>query len=298
MLVCLAAGDARAHAGHVHWGEFATTWTWDPWVVAPLAASAMLYALGAARLWRRAGTGRGVRLWQAACFAAGWFLLVGALVTPLHWLGGRLFTAHMIEHEVLMVLSAPLLVLARPIGAILWALPAAWRHSLGAVARIKAVALVWQRLTDPLIATVLHGVALWAWHIPALYDAALASDRLHWLQHVSFFATALLFWWALLRGKARTRGYGAAVIYLFATSLHSSFLGILLALARQPLYPLQTRTAPEWGLTPLEDQQLAGLIMWVPAGLIYAAAALAFAGVWIARSGSDARQGHGHAVAR
>jgi len=99
---------------------------------------------------------------------------------------------------------------------------------------------LWQRLTDPLIATVLHGVALWAWHIPALFDAALASHRLHWLQHVSFFASALLFWWSLLRGRARTRGYGAAVMYLFATSLHSGFLGILLALARQPLYPLQT----------------------------------------------------------
>ena len=298
VLALAASGEAWAHAGHVHWLELGTTWTWDGWVVLPLAASLALYSIGVTRLWRRAGRGRGVRAWQVACFASAWLLLVVALVAPLHWLGGRLFTAHMIEHEILMTMAAPLLVVARPIGAILWAVPASWRRRSGGLAQTPALATLWNWLTDPLIATVLHGVALWAWHVPALYDAALASERLHWLQHLSFFATALFFWWSLLRGRARERGYGAAVLYLFATSLHSGFLGILLALARQPLYPAQTRNALEWGLTPLEDQQLAGLIMWVPAGLIYAAAALALAGVWIARSGADAKRGEAHALAR
>ncbi|HEY7385875.1 MAG TPA: cytochrome c oxidase assembly protein [Beijerinckiaceae bacterium] len=296
IIVCLAAREALAHTGEVHWFEFASTWTWDAWIVVPLAASVALYAVGITRLWRRAGIGRGVRLWQAACFAAAWLLLVAALVAPLHWLGERLFTAHMVEHEILMVLAAPLLVVARPIGAILWALPTTWRRASGAAAQRRPLAAVWRWLTDPLVATILHGVALWMWHIPVLYEAALASGRLHWLQHVSFFATALLFWWSLLRGRARERGYGAAVIYLFATSLHSGFLGILLALARQPLYPAQTGAAFQWGLTPLEDQQLAGLIMWVPAGLVYAAAALALAGLWIARSGTAARRGGAHAL--
>jgi putative membrane protein len=294
----LVSGSALAHIGHVHWWEVGTTWTWDPWVVLPLVLSAVLYTVGVARLWRRAGVGRGVRSWQVVCFALGWLLLAAALVAPLHWLGERLFSAHMIEHEILMALAAPLLVVARPIGAILWAMPANWRRASGSLAQVQAIAALWQRLTDPLIATIVHAVALWAWHIPALYQAALTSGRLHWLQHLSFFVTALFFWWSLLRGRARERGYGAAVLYLFATSLHSGFLGILLALARQPLYPLQTRTAAEWGMTPLEDQQLAGLIMWVPAGLIYAAAALALAGVWIARSGAAAKRGDAHALAR
>ena len=296
VLACFAAHEASAHAGEVHWLELGATWTLDAWIVVPLATSIVLYGIGLLRLWRRAGLGRGVRLWQAACFAAAWLLLVAALVAPLHWLGERLFTAHMIEHEILMAVAAPLLVVARPIGAILWALPATWRRASGAAAQLGGVAAAWRWLSDPLIATIVHGVALWMWHIPALYEAALASGRLHWLQHLSFFATALLFWWSLLRGRARERGYGAAVIYLFATSLHTGFLGILLALARQPLYPVQTRTALEWGLTPLEDQQLAGLIMWVPAGLVYAAAALALAGLWIARSGAAARRGGAHAV--
>ena len=81
-------------------------------------------------------------------------------------------------------------------------------------------------------------------------------------------ALALLFWWALLQGRACRRGYGAAVFYLFATALHTGFLGILLTFAWGRIYPLQTSAAPQWGLSPLEDQHLAGLIMWVPAGMI------------------------------
>jgi cytochrome c oxidase assembly factor CtaG len=293
----LVSGEAIAHPGHVHWEDVRATWTWDPWIVVPLAASLALYTTGTVRLWRRAGFGRGVQPRQAGSFALAWLLLFGALVAPLHWLGERLFAAHMIEHEVLMAIAAPLLVMARPIGAILWALPAEWRKAFGRLGQVPAIAFLWSWLTDPLVATVLHGIALWAWHVPTLYEAALTSGRLHWLQHMSFFITALFFWWALLRGRGRERAYGAAVFYLFITSLHSGFLGILLAIARQPLYPTQTRTALEWGLTPLEDQQLAGLIMWVPAGLVYAVAALALAGIWIARSGIGSRGGP-HALAR
>jgi putative membrane protein len=108
----------------------------------------------------------------------------------------------------------------------------------------------------------------------------------HWLQHVSFLVTALLFWWALLRGRERERGYGVAVLCLFLTALHNGFLGVLLALSRLPLYPLQSELASAWGLTVLEDQQLAGLIMWVPFGAVYAVAAVILAGVWIARIGT------------
>jgi len=104
----------------------------------------------------------------------------------------------------------------------------------------------------------------------------------HWLQHVCFLTTALIFWSALLREKARERGYGAAVLYMFVTTLHTALLGIVLTLARRPIYPLQTQTSLSRGLSSLEDQQLAGFIMWMPAGLIYAIAALALAAAWIA----------------
>ena len=214
-------------------------------------------------------------------------VLLGALVSPLHALGETLFSAHMVEHELLMAVAAPLLVMARPGNAMLWAFPAAWRLAMGGLVRSRSCKSVWQWLTSPVAATVLHGVAIWAWHVPALFDAALESETLHWLQHLSFFVTALLFWWALVHARGRERGYGAAVFYLFATALHSGFLGVLLTFAPMPLYSGQS-AASGWGLTRLEDQQLAGLIMWIPGGTIYALAALVFAGMWISASGSRA----------
>ncbi|WP_246529472.1 cytochrome c oxidase assembly protein [Microvirga zambiensis] len=284
LFMLLVANKAQAHSGHVHWLAGGTTWTWDPQVTLPLALSGGLYLVGTGRLWHRAGIGRGVRVWQAACFALGWLLLVFALVAPLHWLGERLFFAHMIEHEILMAVAAPLLVIGSPV-AMLWALPAGWRRSIGGVGQTKVVTCAWPWLTNPLVATLLHGAAVWLWHAPALYEAALANFWIHWVQHLSFFVTALLFWRALLQGPEGERGYGVAVFYLFITSLHTGFLGILLSLIRNTVYPVQTSRAAEWGLTPLEDQQLAGLFMWIPAGLVYAVAALILAGLWIARSG-------------
>ena len=253
----------------------------------PLLASAALFSIGVGKLWRRAGIGRGVHLRQVACFSAGWLMLLGALVSPLHALGETLFLAHMVEHELLMAVAAPLLVMARPGNAVLWAFPTAWRLGTGALVRSRSIRSVWRWLTDPAVATILHAAAIWTWHVPALFDAALQNEALHWSQHLSFFVTALLFWWALVHGRSRERGYGAAVFYLFATAVHSGFLGVLLTFAPMPLYSGQS-AASAWGLTRLEDQQLAGLIMWIPGGSVYALAALVFAGMWISAAGSRA----------
>lgn len=296
ILALFAGGPALAHEGHPHDSLFAA-WTFDLRITVPLAVSGLLYTIGVARLWLKVGIGRGVSILQAASFASGWILLVVALVSPLHWLGERLFTAHMIEHEILMTIAAPLLVVARPLGGMLWALPPGWRPLVGGVGRVRPLAALWRWLNDPLVATILHGLALWAWHAPRPYEAALANPMLHWIQHLCFFGSAILFWWALLRSPLRQRGYGAAVFYLFATALHSGFLGILLAVARKPIYPHQTSAAPDWGLTALEDQQLAGLIMWVPAGIAYLVAAIILAGLWIRHSSSLGRQGGRHALA-
>jgi putative membrane protein len=253
-------------------------------VLLPLACTAALYVLGTLRLWRGAGFRRGVKLWQFMSFWLGWLFLTTALASPLHTLGQRLFTAHMIEHEILMAIAAPLLVAARPGAAIVWALPMTAREALAKLLRSRGVAGAWSYLAAPLMVTVLHGTAIWVWHVPSLYNAALASEGVHWLQHFSFFATALLFWWPLLRGIDRERVPGTAVLCLFLTSLHTGLLGVLLTLARHPWYPTQSSAAGDWGLTALEDQQLGGLVMWVPAGAIYAVAALALAALWIRTS--------------
>lgn len=283
---------ALAHGGS---HDPASPWSLEAWVALPLLCSAFLYATGVARLWIGLAPGRGVALWQAASFGCGWLLLAIALVSPVHALAERLFAVHMLEHEILMTLAAPLLVLARPMGGMLWALPLARRRMIGAVGRSRWVSRPWRILVDPPVATLTHGAAIWLWHVPLLFNAALESPFVHGLQHVSFLGSALLFWWSLLRGRARVRGYGAAAFYLFVTALHSGFLGILLSIARSPIYPAQSSDAAHWGLTPLEDQQLAGLIMWVPAGLVYAAATLAMIGIWISKSGTVPIPGGSHA---
>ena len=180
----------------------------EPWAVACLAVSVALYAIGVARLWKRAGTGRGITRAEAVRFAAGWIILAVALLPPLDSISDRSFAAHMVQHELLMVVAAPLLVLARPLEAWTWALPAPWRAALGAGARSTWIRHTWSAITAPPGAWTLHAIALWAWHIPVLFEAALASRGVHILQHASFFATALLFWWSVFdRGR---RNAGAA----------------------------------------------------------------------------------------
>ena len=189
-------------------------------------------------------------------------------------MGAVLFSAHMAQHELLMAVAAPLLVLGRPVVAGVWALPPAWRRRLGAVARQRAVRGAWHAVAGIGAASVIHGVAVWAWHAPALYQWTLRSDLAHAAQHATFLCTALLFWWAILAPRARRTRPGAGVLALFVTTLHTGALGALLALATRPWYPAYIRTTSAWGLTALEDQQLAGLVMWVPASFAYVAAAL------------------------
>ncbi|MBZ9864582.1 cytochrome c oxidase assembly protein [Mesorhizobium sp. CA15] len=282
-LCTMPAPAAFAHGA----GQGTGGWSITGLTVVPLGVALLIYSGGIARLWRRAGAGHGVAWWQLGCFAIGWSALAAALMSPLHELGERLFTAHMLEHEVLMVVAAPALALSRPLGAMLWALPPVIRRRLARAARWPVLRITWRGLIEPASATILHGLAIWSWHMPVLFDAALASEPVHWLQHFSFLASALLFWWALLNGRARRRGYGASVFYLFFTSMHCGLLGAILALSKNELFVPRNSVASQWDLTVLEDQQLGGLIMWVGASAFYLAAALILAAFWIG-SGSSA----------
>ena len=130
-LVVMFADGALAHGAEVHGVE--APWTFDPWIVIPLLTIGLPYLVGGCVLWRRAALGHPVRAWQAVTFGAGWFTLAGALMSPLHWLGEHLFTFHMVEHEIVMAISAPLLVAGRPIGTMLWSLPRRLRVAVGSV---------------------------------------------------------------------------------------------------------------------------------------------------------------------
>ena len=285
--IALAASGGAAWAHGSAPVRTGAGWTFDPWIVAPLLAAALFYAGGSLILSRRARH-HAAGLLRRLAFWSGWLTLAAALVSPLHWLGEHLFTFHMIEHEILMAVSAPLIVAARPLGTLLWALPRSARRWSGHALNRPLMRSTWSWLVRGGNATLLHGAAIWAWHVPVLFDAAVDHVALHRLQHLSFFGTAVLFWWAVLwRSEA-----GAAAWHVVVTMLHTSVLGALMALAPRVLYTAQTATSATWGLTPLEDQQLAGLIMWVPAGTIYAGAALALIIVWIKNSSRKARQSH------
>jgi putative membrane protein len=255
----------------------------DGWIVIPLLVAIVLYGIGSARVWRPA---------RALPYFTGWLTLALALVTPFHSLAEHLFTWHMVEHEIIMAVSAPLLVMGRPVGVLLWGLPHTARLKLTHAARHSAIRRCWSWLTRPLNATLIHGLAIWGWHAPVSFDAAVTHEVLHRLQHLSFLVSALLFWYSLLR----TSRSGEALWHLFFTMLHTSLLGALLALSPRVLYAAQTAHSLAWGLTPLEDQQLAGIFMWVPAGTIYAGAALFFAARWIrpSKGGQLVRSGPQH----
>jgi len=265
------------HGGQPHnWHDLVRAWSFEPLVIISLTITALLFIVGFSRLKRRS-----IRTWEALCFAGGWLALFIALVSPVHAWGRVLFSAHMSQHEILMLVAAPLLVLGRPLIAFLWALPLDWSRRLGNLGKITWINRLWHALTIPLVAWAVHAIALWVWHIPALFDATLHSETVHTLQHLSFLLSALLFWWALIHGPQGAMGYGAAVLYLFTTSVHSGALGALITREGSVWYPSYAGLTTSWGLTPLEDQQLGGLIMWIPAGLVYVIAGLALFAGWL-----------------
>jgi putative membrane protein len=264
--------------------ELIRDWEFDPVVVMALILSAWFYVRGIRRLWKIVGVNNGIKRWEAICFGCGWFFTAVALVSPLHAWGEALFSAHMVQHEILMLIAAPLFVLGRPMIAFLKALPGKWAGQLARCGNSPPWQRFWRAVTYPLNAWVIHALALWIWHIPYLFQATLDNDFIHSLQHSSFLFSALLFWWALMHGRARMRGYGIAVLYVFTTAMHTGALGALITFAGTILYPDYASTTLAWHLTPLEDQQLGGLIMWIPAGLVYVVAGLALFAAWLRES--------------
>jgi len=256
--------------------------------VISLALTIVVYAIGVWRLWRFAGYGQGIRPIQALAFASGWLSLVVALSPPLDEWSDEWLAAHMVQHELLMVVAAPLIAYGAPIIGLLWAMPSRVRRVAVTSVRRTGVSRVWNALTTPGCVFVLYGAALWIWHVPALYDYAVEHEGVHIVQHLCFFGTATLFWWGITHGRQGRVGYGAAVVYVFLTAVHGAVLGALLTVSPGVWYAPYLVTRPD-GLTPLEDQQLAGLLMWVPAGLAFAAGGLFLFAAWLRQSDRRSR---------
>jgi putative membrane protein len=254
-------------------------WSFEPAIVVPLLAFLIVYTLGALR------RGNAAQLrWRHTSFAIAWITLAFALVSPIHELGEQLFSAHMLQHEILILISAPLISASHPGATCLWAFAPRHRANIGSwVHRIESSSGA-RLFTAPLNAWILEAVALWVWHIPSLYQATLTSDWVHAAQHISFLGTAVLFWSALYGVGRSAMSYGSATLYVFGTAVHCSALGALLTFSTVLWYPAYSPTTAQWGLTPLQDQQLGGAIMWVPSGVVFIAVALVLMARWLSES--------------
>ena len=282
LLICPpgAWADGGLRATPDNWRQ---AWSWDPLILFNLGLLGWLYVYGLGRLWRKAGVGRVVGRGQAAAFAGSLVVLFAALISPLDALSSELASAHMVQHMLLMTVAAPLFILGSPALVLAWGVSPQWWRWLETWPPISR--LLWQ----PWFAWLLYALALWAWHMPLLYQAALRDPLVHDAEHLSFFLAACLYWRLLIDPLSRRRIHPiAAVPYLFTTSLHAALLGVFMALSPQPWYVDYLMSTPAWGVSALEDQQLAGLIMWVPACLIYPAAAATLFGGWLSKLSSPA----------
>lgn len=255
-------------------------WNLDPVIMVSLLVSGWLYLRGA-RVLRERG-GRSLTGWHTVAFIGGLGLLAIATLTPLDALSGALFSAHMGQHLLIFLVGPMLMAAGRPRLPMLWALPSGWRRRVGlAIARVaRTAAGHWVTIL------MLFAGVLWLWHVPAFYDGALATEAMHGVEHITFAVTAFLFWSVILgAGGSAGEGHGVALLMVFATALHSSALGALLTFADRLLYESHAPYTEAWGLTPIEDQQLAGVLMWVPMGLWFTVVALALVGAWIGAAG-------------
>ena len=252
------------------------TWTWEPDLLVSFVLAAGLYGVG----WLRAPEGERSRLasWRAWCYGIGLLALVVALLSPVAGLSHELLFMHMNQH-MLILLAAPLLLLGAPLAAMRWALPESARLWLeGAFAPGQPLQRLFCFFTHPVVAGTLYLGSLGIWHLPAFYDAALGSSYLHELEHLFFLGTSLLFWWTVVYagGPRRRLGYGLGVLYLALPMLEGNAIGATLTFASYPVYSAYSEGPGMWGLSAMQDQQLAGLIMWVPGSLLYVVPMLLF----------------------
>lgn len=258
-----------AHAALVDRAWFGA-WDFDPLLGVALMFAAFLFARGTRKVGSRSAS-TATEVARSVAFYSGLAIIALAVSSPGHALAETLLSAHMVQHVVLIVVAAPLIAFARPGLPIMLALPYLLQKRLRAEGMLRLSRIIRRGVANPPMVWVLGAVALWVWHLPALYDWALRSEMGHRLEHLSFLGTALLFWAVVVPRRSRYTRHATAIALTFATGLQSAALGAILAFATQPLYPTHAHRAVAWGLAPLTDQQLAGVIMWVPMGGLYVA---------------------------
>lgn len=278
------------------------SWYFDPAFALVIVAALLYHAGGTRRLGSRDRAGE--RRWRAISFYCGLAAVVVALDSPLEAYSRSLFWAHMTQHVLLLMVAAPLIVLARPWMRLWRSLPLSWRRPLAralgpgpSAGRMRRLA---RALGRPLPSFVLFAGVLIAWHVPALFDATLRSEPVHVLEHSLFFTTALMFWKQVIHSPPlrSALGHVARVGYVVGAMVVSWGVAVVLALAPHPLYAHYAHEATRpGGISALGDQQLAAGIMWVPGSITFVIVLFVYVQRWIAPATAPVRpsrlaQGH------
>ena len=249
---------------------FWNTWTFDPLTLAGLAVLIVLYTRGLLR--SRGRSGDLFPWWRPTSFYVGWTALLLGAVSPIDGLSGDLFLMHMVQHMLMMMVGPPLILVGAPVVPVLRGLPRVLRDDLAIpLFQMKRVRKALSFLASPLTAWLVFVFTVWVWHIPALYNEAVTNEALHFLQHATFIGAAAFFWWIAIDPvplKPRL-SYALRLLYLFLATLQSTALAAIITLSEDVLYSYYESVPRLWGLTPGEDQMIAGLIMWIPGAGIY-----------------------------
>ncbi len=255
------------------------SWSWRFEILLSLGLAAALHLAGRWRLRRRGGKNL-VALWRSVAYLTGLVVVAVALMSPIDTLASQFFYMHMVQHLLLVMIAPPLIWIADPMPVAMWGLPPVLRREVGGWLKPGAAFRRTLRLlTTPGLTWIYFVVVLVGWHDPNAYNAALESDLVHDLEHLTFFGTAMLFWWHLIGAaphihKPLSRGMRAA--YALSVVPANMLTGVAIAFASEPIYSFYTRVARPGTMTILQDQMLAGVLMWIPGSMMYVMAALVF----------------------
>ncbi|HEM45984.1 MAG TPA: cytochrome c oxidase assembly protein [Alphaproteobacteria bacterium] len=297
---CVTA--AGAHGGVAHGDDHHAVTVWTSWPLSPgvllgLVLAAAVYGAG---LWRTPRDGRGAG-WPALAFAGGLVALLAALQTPIEIAADRVFVVHQIEHMLLQIIGPMLIMVAAPQATLIRGLPAAARRfARTVIADSVLFAGLFRFLFHPALATVMFVAATWLWMVPRYHDAAILEAPAHYAWHATLVASGLIFFWRVFDPRPWPLGVSlpGRVAMLCVAAMAHILPGVYLSLKQNVLYTAYGAAGRLWDLDALTDERLGGLTMWIPGGMMFAAAALAVVHTAMRREDRDAaRRNHAGAEA-
>ena len=254
-----------------------SAWEWRLDVLLVFALFVSLYLRGWLRLRARHARALASRL-RLAAHLCGVGVLAVSLLSPLDQLGGQLFFMHMAQHLLTMMVAAPLLWLAEPFPIMLWGAPDPLRHWVGAaLAPAAPLRMIAQKVTQPAISWLLFITIYLGWHEPVLYNLALRRDWIHDLQHITFFAVAMLYWWHVVgAGPQLHSGFPVwgKLAFLIGTIPLNMAAGVMISFSSTILFTYYESVPRVWGFSTQQDQMIGGILMWIPGSMMFLLAAL------------------------